>query len=315
MRVALLVASLIAVSTVAGCFGGGGDDDHDHLTYTCTGGKVIDAEDYADHENLTLDDLMAKCPGSTTTRTTTTSTPSAPNVLPTVSLKVMDDGGNETLVTLVDGNLTFDASNSTDSDGNITGVAVSVTDANQTRTASLFDPVSKTFKTATFKFDRPGVVNVTLAVVDDRAGFVTNVSNVYVNEMVNTPANAIQSPQADLAGNSPMHDPCTGAEGPLGSSHTIADANYYQTVTIPVQANATFIVATSTEDVVMTICSPDGTPVSPELVDGTVTSDQPLPLPADATKNYQLAFYATLVPATTAAVVVVHYEPVPVAAA
>lgn len=66
----------------------------------------------------------------------------------------------------------------------------------------------------------------------------------------------------------------------------------------------------------MTICAPDGTPVSPDLVEGTMTSDQPLPLPADATENYYIAFYATGPGAAAVATTTVHYEPhtAPVAA-
>lgn len=305
MRVAFLAASLILVAALAGCAGKDKDTDF-HVT--CADGTELHSEDFS---NVTTNaDLLKKCPGATVTRTTTTSTPSAPNVLPVPALEVSDNG-TVTRVTLIGGNLTFDASNSTDADGNITGVAVSVTDSNQTRTASLYDPVKKQFKTATFKFDRPGAVTVTLAVVDDRAGFATNVSKVYVNEQIAKGGASITLPEAALAEEgSPLHDVCLGASAsPLGTSGPVVDSQYFARESIPLQANATFIEVVSEEDVVMTICNPEGTPVSDELVEGTVVSNQPIPLPASGTDNYEVAFYATAPGATTAVTITVHYEP------
>lgn len=320
MRVALLAASLIVVAALAGCSSKGSDSEDFHVT--CADGTELHSEDFA---NVTTNaDLLKKCPGvssSSGSKSSTTSTPSAPNVAPTVGLTVTDDGGNATLVTLVDGNLTFDASSSVDSDGNITGAAVSVADSNQTRTASLFDPVTKTFKKATFNFDRPGIVNVTVAIVDDRAGFSTNVSQVYVNEVQVRSGSDIQLATSELADTLPTHDVClgAGAVAPDGSGPVI-DSQYFKVETISLQAGATFVTVTSTKDVVMTICSPDGAPVSPKLQEGTVTSDQPLPLPAEATKNYFVAFYGKLpvggVPdMSSECTITVHYEPVAAAPA
>lgn len=309
MRAALLAASLIFVAALAGCADKGKDSDF-HVT--CPGGKELHSEDFTNV--TTTADLLKKCPGATTTRTTT-STPSTPNVFPVAKLAVTDAGGNATAVSFLGINLTFDASGSSDSDGNITGAAVSVADANQTRTASLFDPVAKKFKSAVFAFDRPGPVNVTLAIVDDRAGFTTNTTVLYINEVVTKGSTPIQVPAALLAGESPLHHPCLGAGAELGNQGPIVHTQYFNMESIPLQPGATFVEVVSEQAVVMTICDPTGVAVSPELQADKVTSNKPLPLPADGTENYHVAFYASEPGATTAVTMTIHYEPVAAATA
>ena len=300
----VLVALLVSTTALlAGCSDDGG---HEHDAYTCPDGTELDLTDFPDHDNETFNPL-SKCPKTSGGN----STSSAPNVLPTLSLSVKDDGGNETLVTMLGGNLTFSAEGSTDSDGSITGIAVSVTDSNTTRTASLYDAAAKAFKPATFKFDRPGVVNVTIAMVDDRAGFSVNQSNVYVNhpQLVGTGVQ-ITGPDPVIGGN----DPCTGAEGDTQGivGGTVVDSNYFKSVSFAIVGNATFVEATSTGgDLQMTICSPEGAPLSDEKVSGTVTTLPGTALPpAPGTTSYSVGVYASAPPQQSAEMmVVVHYEP------
>src|SRR5688572_529771 len=119
--VAILLSTAVLL---AGCSGGGEDDLH----YTCPGGAEVHGEDHPDANTTT--DLAKFCPGSTTSGSRSNTTSQAPNVLPTLLLTITDDNGTETPVTLKGGNLTFDAAGSTDSDGSIAGIAVTVTDSN-----------------------------------------------------------------------------------------------------------------------------------------------------------------------------------------
>src|SRR5688572_20729031 len=134
---ALLVAAVVFVAALAGCSGKKGED-HDHLTYTCSNGTVISEEDYEDVlDNVTIDFLKTKCPkgtGGTGTSTGAATTNLPPNKLPVLKMKVSSADGNATNVTMLNGNLTFDATGSTDADGSISAIAISVTDSNTTRT-------------------------------------------------------------------------------------------------------------------------------------------------------------------------------------
>src|SRR5688572_29100225 len=156
------VAILLSTAfLLAGCSGGDGGDE---LHYVCSNGTEIHADDHPEVNATKAEDLAKFCPGgSTSTGSRSNTTSAAPNVPPTLVLKITNPDGEETPVTLVDGNLTFDATGSTDSDGSVAGIAVTVTDSNVTRTATLYDAAKKQFTTATFMFDRPGPVNVTVA--------------------------------------------------------------------------------------------------------------------------------------------------------
>ncbi len=312
MRSAVFVAILVATSALlAGC-SSKKDDDHEDA-YTCPDGTVLDLEQFPDHHESTFNPL-SHCPKK---GSSSNSTSLAPNVLPMLKLKVTDDGGNATNVTMLDGNLTFDATGSMDMDGQITGIAVSVTDSNTTRTASLFDATTKAFKTAKFKFDRPGVVNVTIALVDDRAGFTVNQTKVYVNH-----PQAIASQNIQLGGGSQLVDSTCGgmADDPSGTIQgNLYESPMYKEYPFALYEGATFVEATSTGGDI-TICSPhvegafDSTPVS-ERGAGATTSNAALPAPV-GTQSYYVS--ATLGPgpgADVAVSVVVHYEPQAAAAA
>lgn len=305
MRVAVPVAILLSASILlAGCSGGGDDE---HLHYVCSNGTEIHADEHPEVNATKAEDLAKFCPGSSSTGSRSNSTSAAPNVLPTLVLKITDSGGNETPVTMLDGNLTFDASGSTDSDGQVAGIAVTVTDSNTTRTATLYDAAKKQFKTATFTFDRPGTVNVTVAMVDDRAGFSVNQTHVYVNHPQTSGGQTIQVPNADSL------DPVSGSNcgGPTGNPLT--DGNTWKNFPVTIAENATWLEAVVTSgNAVITLCSPDGsTELSEKGASIASTPGTPLPAPSGTASYYFGAFGRPVAGQATNIVidVIVHYEP------
>jgi hypothetical protein len=303
MRVAVSVAILVSASfLLAGCSKSG---EGDELHYQCPGGVEIHQDDHPSANTTT--DLAKFCPRSSTSGSKSNSTTSAPNKLPTLVLKITDMDGAESPVTLLDGNLTFDATGSTDSDGSIAGIAVTVTDSNTTRTGTLYDAAKKQFNKVTFRFDRAGVVNVTVAMVDDRAGFTVNQTHVYVNTEQHVGVSTVNFPMGNQLPTGA--DECDGGD-------PLVDAQYFTPVSFDVSAGATRIDATSVSpDAVLTICKPEGesahTPVSPQATH-EVTTDPGVELPAPiGIAHYQVGVYngGTSPQMPNAMVVVVHYEP------
>jgi hypothetical protein len=305
MRSAVLVAILVtSAALLAGCSGKKEDDDH---AFTCPNGTTLDLEKFPDHHNATFNPV-SHCPHASTSASNSTSL--APNQLPILKLKVTD-GKNETPVTMLNGNLTFDASGSSDPDGQVTGIAVTVQDSNTTRTAALFDPAKKTFKPATFKFDRPGVVNVTVAMVDDRAGFTVNQTHVYVNHLQMKEGAVIHLPSNGGAAPAGM-DPCKGATGDAGSEGAIVDANYFKSIDFDLFAGATRVDVTADagEAAHLTICNP-AKDTALGSGDGTATTDPGVALPPPTgIASYSVGVYSNDEPEmSTAMTVLVHYEP------
>lgn len=284
MRVQSLVALLMISLAFAGCFGGG-DEPEEH---SCDDGHMDE-----------------DCPGNTTTTappgTNTTTTPPAPNMPPVAALDIFDAGGNATQVTLLGGSLTFDGSASEDPDGEVTEMAVILTDSNGTRSAQLIQ--NGQFTQATFTFDRPGVVSVIANVLDDRGDRASLTTEVYVNH-----PQSLGSFKFNGA-NPALH--ATDCEGPAGD---IIDANYIKSFTFDVKAGATFVEATveAGGDVGaarFAICDPDQVAISEEAT-----------APESVTTNEGTEFTASLdyavwvvsdAPQTDAKpTVIVHYEPV-----
>lgn len=309
MRSVLVALVVMSAALLAGCASKGGGTDP--ATYTCPDGKKLNLDDIPGSDNATFNPL-SKC-GGTGTRSNTTA--SAPNVLPTLVLTTTDDGGNVTNVTMLDGNLTFSAEGSTDPDGSITGIAVSVTDSNTTRTATLYDSATKSFKSATFSFDRPGVVNVTVAMVDDRAGFTVNQSKVYVNHL-----QVGVSQNIALPGGSPAPGATDCFIGDSETGGPIIGAQFWKEISVTVADGATMIEAIAEESsetgvgtVAMTVCDPAANPMS-EADNPTVTN-VPGPFPAaPGTDNYFLGVTSSTEPRVDfVPTILVHYEPNPVA--
>lgn len=287
MRSAVWWALLLGLAmTVSGCFGG--DDEGD------------DCEPHEDEEG---DEHAHDCPGSSTTGPTTpptSTTPPAPNVLPILTLTVTDDNGTETNHTNVGGNLTFDATGSTDPDGTVDAGAIVVQDSNQTRAAPLL--VEGDFQPATFGFDRPGIVNVTVNLIDDRGGFTVTQSHVYVNHPQDPAPFGMKLPGPPVAS-------ATACEGPAGND--IVDANYYKEFGFDVLTGASYVEATvAAGSASIAICGPDRVALS-DAGTGTVVSnnEEPLERSASATTPYFVAALSGAANQDVSVSILVHYEP------
>lgn len=309
---ALLVAALVFVAALAGCSGKKGDAE-DFLTHTCNDGKVISEEDYEGvlADNATDSDvinfLKTKCKASGT-GTKTNSTSLAPNKLPILVLNVTDFGGNATKVTMLNGNLTFSAAGSSDPDGQVTAIAISVTDSNTTRTKALYDGAKKQFTPATFSFDRPGIVNVTVAMVDDRAGFNNSVFQVYVNHLQVLDGGELAVP-GHRAPSQAAH-PCLGAKESLDAQGPIVHSSYFSEKTFAVTDGATFVEAIPDASTRITICDPAGAAISPTKSTDPIATNPDVVLTAPtSTDNYYIGFYGESANSAVGATVIVHYEP------
>lgn len=313
MRSVVPVAILVLTSVLmAGC---AKDDGEGDLHYVCANGTEIHADDHPEANATEAEDLAKFCARSSTTGSRSNTTSQAPNVLPTLVVNVTDDGGNATVVTMIDGNLTFSAAGSTDSDGTIAGIAVTVTDSNTTRTATLYDAAKKAFKSATFRFDRAGPVNVTVAMVDDRAGFTVNQTHVYVNHLQTLGPKTVLIPADGVVpGVVPGTSACNGGD-PLTS------AQYYTEMRFDVASHASFVEATASttgldtgpagalpSGASITICSPSKEALSDSGETVATRPDATLPPPV-GTQSYYIGVYATFPQSSVAVDVLVHYEP------
>lgn len=308
---AFLISAVILVAALAGCSSKKGDDDHLH--YMCPDGTEIHAEDYEGvMENITVDFLKTKCPKGTGSGTgsATNTTSQAPNVLPNLVLTVTNFAAEETNITFVDGNLTFDATGSNDPDGQVSAIAISVKDSNRTQTKSLYDFATKTFTPATFSFDRPGVVNVSVAMVDDRAGFASIATFAYVNQQSKLAADTL--PVATTSQTTPVTHPCKGAD--QGAQSNIIDSVYFKLKGVSIVEGATFIEAIPGASNLVTICDPAGTAISPAKQSSATTSTVDLVVPP-STDQYGIGVYVTAPNTAINVNVVVHYEPRPAAEA
>lgn len=235
---ALLALALVAAAALSGCFGSDDEPTDDH----CDDGHT-DAE--------CPDELGGQGLGNETAENETV----IPNVPPTVALVVFDDGGNETRAVMLGGNLTFDASGSMDSDGAIDQAAVTVTDSNQTRTATLFS--NGKFTPATFNFDRPGVVNVTLSVIDDAGEIVNLLTQVFVSHPQFGKSHQFKTPAPPTL----EADSCDGTGADPYSS--LGDSTYYKQFKFDVLEGATYVVAkVAGGSAAIAICDPEGNAIS-----------------------------------------------------
>ena len=315
MRSSILLSVLLASLAFAGCFGSADDHCADgHADADCPQNDPTHCDDMHDdthcpQNNATHCDDMHDDTHCMTTNTTTT--PTVPNVLPIIRIKVTDDAGNETLAVLPGMNLTFDASASADPDGNLNGMAIVLQDSNGTKVAPLMNADSGAFMTATFRLDFPGVVNVSVAALDDDGATNTSLFAVYVNH-----------PQTGnpftMKAAAPTSNAATCA-GPTGDD--IGDSSWYKEYAFEVLDGASYVVAEAIQGTfTMAICDPTGNPISASAT-GTVETTEGVNFTASL--RYYVAVLsqpsasATAPHAGNQAVnvgVVVHYEPRPVAA-
>ncbi|MGB0652134.1 MAG: hypothetical protein ACPGQL_02940 [Thermoplasmatota archaeon] len=217
MKLPTLLSLLLVSAAVAGCLGDDDGDDHGSETFTCEDGTILDLEAIEGHHDEGFD-AESHCPdgdghgdgddhgdGNETV---------VPNIPPTISLSVSDANGT-TNSTMLGGSLTFDATGSADEDGTLEGVAVVVTDSNQTRAASLF--ANGAFTPQTFMFDRPGVVSVIVSALDDSGDITTLETEVYVNHP--QPGKGFGFNLADYGANSATD--CQGFFESLGGANPV----------------------------------------------------------------------------------------------
>lgn len=282
MRTAtFLIISLLTAAALAGCSGDSDDSDDVGATPSPT--------------------ATGSGPSPSPTNDT-----AEPNELPELDLEVTDEGGNVSTSTVVGGSLTFDASGSTDPDGEITDLAIIVQDANQTRHANLLRDGQQT--TATFSFDRPGVVQVTLNALDDSGGSVSLRSEVYINHPQTTESFTFSMAAPPTF--SP--DSCSGPSG-----EGVVDAYMWKAQDFDVLAGAKWVEVTlvvdhelDAGDASFAVCDPDGNAISDvgEAGETLITSPD---ANFTASLNYFVSVASGAPQSKAHAVLTVHYDPLP----
>ncbi len=161
MRLSALpvIMSLLAIS-LSGCFG---DDEAppQEPVETCSEQDILNETNEACYEP-----------------------PALPNVLPDAVLTMTDADGralDASTFVLVGSNITFSAAGSSDPDGSIAAVGLSIADGSGERTAQLY--ANGTFVDVTLPFDTAGPVNVTISVLDNAGEGVIRKAMTAVNEV------------------------------------------------------------------------------------------------------------------------------------
>lgn len=243
----------------------------------------------------------------------TNTTTQAPNVPPVIKLSVSNTNNTATNVTLVGGSLVFSAAGSTDPDGDgLSAVAIVAQDANRTFPPGVLYAAGK-FTPVTYTFDRAGVVNVTVSGIDVRGDLTTVKAQVYVNQVVTVKSNTLNVPAG-------VETSASDCKGPTGQA--VADAFLYDFAPFTVQKGATFLegdkTAESAGEPRFAFCfkKADGTAsaVSADDTDGHAVSNVPLVAPTGL-DTYGVGFVAEAPQTTGYVKVIIHYEPMPAAAA
>jgi len=238
-------------------------------------------------------------PPSTTATTTTTTGP--PNVPPVIKVKVTD-GNQTTNVTYTDGTLYFDASESTDPDGDgLSAIAIGIRQGNETFDAQLLYSAGA-FRIANFTFSKAGPVNVTVSGIDVRGDVTTIVTNVYVDSKT-TVGETFQFTGAIPAAAASAKT-CKGPAGQAAADNLVWTANGFD-----LQNGTTYVTAkvvSGTGEIAL--CAPDGTAISDE---GTEVTSGPGTIfaPAAGVSGYYVSVYSGVPNQKVPVEVIVHYEP------
>lgn len=260
---------------------------------------------------LVVSFALAGCSGDTDSASTTSSTTTSgntttlpPNLPPVVVVKTLVAGA-EGNVSLVGQNVTVDATGTTD-DGKLAVIAVAAEDANRTYAPQLLY-VNDAFQTATFAFDLPGRVNITVAAVDDRNADTTVAVPLFVNEAT-TGANLVAM---RLLVPTQAGEP-TACDGPTGQP--AVDEGMSFVTTFRVAPGATFVTAAvATGEATIALCDPTGAPISAAGTSVTSTPGTVFAPPA-GTDGYFVQVYSAAPnqdPGAVSVAIVVHYEPAP----
>ena len=334
MRGSLLAAFLVFGSMLAGCAGNGTDTSSQRPctaaaattgTQSCCGADAIctcppstcitytdcgypqTASPAPDRTCFSYVDCQpghgalaqgVKCkPGSSTT------TSAAANVPPVIVMKVTDGNGTATNVTRVGGTLFFDASGSTDTDGDgLSAIAMVAVDSNGTLLPLVL--YSKgAFRPGNYTFSHAGPVNVTASGIDGRGDVTTVGLQVFVDSRVvvgETFQFSAAEPDAVASAKS--------CKGPSGQAS--ADSLVWTKDNFDLENGTTYVTATILSGKAeIALCAPDGTAVSDESTT-TVTSTAGTAFThAAGVAGYYVSVYSGAAQQKVPVEVVVHYEP------
>lgn len=296
MRAAAFLALALASMALAGC---SSDEETDH---PCGAGHV---------------DEHCPSPSPTSSGTTPPPTTSAPpNKPPVISLKVLANGtvGN---VTTVGGSLTFDASGSSDADGEIVDAAITLIMANQT--AGGVAPRSLmsngAFVPVTYTLGAAGPARVSVAVVDSEGDIVILDTFAYVNEVKDAGTFGFKAKAAEgsdptkCKGTLEQTVPAGQGTGPA----VAADEAYFHRYNFIVPAGASFIEAKVQAGAsLIAICSAEALALSPAGSTNVTTSAG---TEVAAGTDYYVAVFSNANPTPPATAqdvaiqVTIHFEP------
>jgi hypothetical protein len=240
-----------------------------------------------------------------------TNTTLPPNIPPMIMLTVTNATGVATNVTLVDddaktlGSLTFDATGSMDPDGDgLSAIAISAQDSNRTYPPGVLYAAGK-FSKITYKFDRPGIVNITVSGIDVRGNLTTIKTQAFVDER-----QAVTSRQFAIPFGSTTAVKADSCQGPSGQA--AADNVAYDLENFNVHKGAKYAVVTlKAGSGQFAVCDPDGHAISNVGGSGTPAETTAAMPPPTGTKSYQVGMVGTdtTPDAKFTVTVVVHYEP------
>ncbi len=289
MRVAML-AILILSLALAGC--GGSSDD----SSTTTGGCSDTASDGS--------------PSCTTTNGNTT--PPTPNVPPVLvyTIKVAGVAGN---VSNPGTNVTIEATGSVDNDGDgLDVIAVAAKDSNRTYPSQLLY-FNGDFAVAKFKFDLPGVVNVTIAAADKRGDTTVKTAKIFVDEKTTVSNSAAMTLAVPTAQTTVTPTSCKAPSGQ--SSDTPIDSASAFKGTFRVLAGTQYVVAKVAAGMAnIALCDSTGTKISTASTDTVTSTKGTVFIVPAGTASYYVEAYSTAPNQAVGVIkidVTVHYEAQP----
>lgn len=198
--------------------------------------------------------------------------PVGPNELPIPVLALSSNGVvlDDFTAIYPGDSILFSAVGTSDPDGEVDLIGLTVKDANSTRNVNLMEDGA--FVDATLVFDHVGPINLTMRVLDDRGEGVVLHRTAAVNLVVEDTAETVVAVPADDVAD------CEPAES--GTSQTLTNSEHWYAKTFSVTADTRWISVTTSGDQSVGICSPDGT----SLATGTgsaMTADQTWPAGID----------------------------------
>ncbi|MGB1585814.1 MAG: hypothetical protein ACPHID_02055 [Thermoplasmatota archaeon] len=225
-----------------------------------------------------------------------------PNELPNATLIMTADSDGRVLTgtdfILPGENVTFSAVGSSDSDGEIDLIGLTVKDSNETRTVQLLDDAGN-FVNVSLQFNYVGAVEVTLRVLDNRGEGIQLASNVFVNER-ETHTTAADNLYA------PNQSGCTPAG--YNEQAILIAQQFYTNEPFIVNAGAKWFSVSATGTDHVAICGPDG-----ELATGGSAAETEEGNWTPSPRDYYVAIYPDGPATSVDFEIIVHYESKPAA--